>query len=31
VTPVLLKEAAQRYLSGANYIRLELLPETSKP
>jgi zinc protease len=31
VTPVLLMEAAQRYLSGANYIRLELLPETSKP
>jgi zinc protease len=31
VTPVLLKEAAQLYLSGVNYIRLELLPETSKP
>ena len=31
VTPVLLKEAAQHYLSGMNYIRLELLPETSKP
>jgi zinc protease len=31
VTSVILKEAAKRYLSGANYIRLELLPETSKP
>jgi zinc protease len=30
VTPVMLKEAAQRYLSGLNYIRLELLPESLK-
>jgi zinc protease len=31
VTPALLKEAAQRYLSGVNYIRFELLPEPAKP
>ncbi|MDN5284232.1 MAG: peptidase domain protein [Mucilaginibacter sp.] len=27
VTPVNIKEAANKYLSGANYIRLVLLPE----
>ena len=31
VTPAGLKEAAGEYLSGKNYIRLELMPETAQP
>jgi zinc protease len=31
ITPALVQEAAKKYLSGANYIRVVMLPESSQP